>query len=120
MQKSCTHFFYWLKPLILKGLFVLALFLHNSKWEDTNQRGGRIVKKFLTMYAVLFTAIWVGYGIYALWTNQESAHLILGLGVAFSIVICLASWFSYWLMRHYKRVDSMAKNILSNSKNKTK
>ncbi|NBJ69409.1 MULTISPECIES: hypothetical protein [Clostridia] len=76
------------------------------------------MKKFLTVYASVFTTIWIGYGIYAWWSGKESASLILGFGIAFSAVICLASWFSYWLMCHYKKVDRVAKNILSNAQNK--
>ncbi|MFU0788886.1 hypothetical protein JNUCC74_14530 [Cerasibacillus sp. JNUCC 74] len=76
------------------------------------------MKKFLAIYAIGFSLIWVGYGIYAIWSHHDSATLILGFGIAFSIVICLASWFSYWLMRHYKRIDKMAKDILSNTPKK--
>ncbi|WP_164667928.1 hypothetical protein [Virgibacillus doumboii] len=71
------------------------------------------MKKFLFIYALVFSLIWVGYGLYAVFTNQPSANVILGFGVAFSIAICAASWFSYWLMGHYKKIDDMAKRILA-------
>ncbi|MBP1950519.1 hypothetical protein SAMN05216232_1113 [Virgibacillus subterraneus] len=71
------------------------------------------MKKFLFIYALAFSLIWVGYGLYSVITNQPSANLILGIGVAFSLTIFAASWFSYWLMGHYKNVDALARKILS-------
>ncbi|WP_163971490.1 hypothetical protein [Oceanobacillus halotolerans] len=71
------------------------------------------MKKFLYIYALVFSIIWIGYGLYALLTNQPSAHILLGFGVAFSIVIFATSWLSGWLMNHYKNIDAMAKKILS-------
>jgi len=70
------------------------------------------MKKFLFIYALTFSLIWTGYGVYSLLTNQPSAGLIFGFGVAFSIVIFATSWFSSWLMNHYKKVDTMAKNMI--------
>ncbi|GAB3798265.1 hypothetical protein [Virgibacillus kimchii] len=71
------------------------------------------MKKFLIIYASVFALIWIGYGLYAVITGSPSANLVLGFGIAFSIIIFAASWFSYWLMGHYKRVDHMAKEILT-------
>jgi hypothetical protein len=71
------------------------------------------MKKFFMIYASVFALIWIGYGLYAVISGIPSANLILGFGFAFSILIFAASWFSYWLMGHYKRVDNMAKEILS-------
>lgn len=70
------------------------------------------MKKFLLIYAMVFSFIWTGYGLYAVITHQPSAGLILSIGVAFSVVIFAASWFSSWLMGHYKRIDMMAKKII--------
>jgi len=71
------------------------------------------MKKFFMIYASVFAVVWIGYGLFAVITGIPSANLILGFGIAFSIIIFAASWFSYWLMGHYKRVDNMAKEILS-------
>lgn len=76
------------------------------------------LKRFLFIYAIGFSIIWVGYGVFAIVTNQPHAVTVLGFGIAFSIVVCLASWFAYWLMNHYKRVDKMAKEIITHAKKK--
>ncbi|UJL45610.1 hypothetical protein KFZ58_14575 [Virgibacillus sp. NKC19-16] len=70
------------------------------------------MKKFLFIYASVFSLIWIGNGIYAFITDKPSSGVILGFGIAFSIVIFVASWFSSWLMGHYKKVDTMAKEII--------
>ncbi len=74
------------------------------------------LKRFLFLYANLFSWIWIGYGIYAVVTDQPNGKFLLGFGVAFAIMIFAASWFSYWLMGHYKRIDKMAKQVLSSSR----
>lgn len=74
------------------------------------------LKPFLLIYALVFSLIWIGYGIYAVITHQPSANLLLGIGIAFTIVMAMATWFSYWLMGHYKRIDNLAKEIVSPSK----
>lgn len=71
------------------------------------------MKKFFIIYASIFALIWTSYGLFAVITGKPSANLILGYGIAFSIVIFAASWFSYWLMDHYKKVDRMAKEVLT-------
>lgn len=71
------------------------------------------LKRFFITYATVFALIWIGYGLFSVVTGKPSASLILGYGIAFSIVIFAASWFSYWLMGHYKKVDQMAKEILT-------
>ncbi|GAA0610363.1 MULTISPECIES: hypothetical protein [Virgibacillus] len=71
------------------------------------------MKRFLFIYGLVFSMIWIGYGLYSVFTNQPSANLILGFGIAFSVVICAATWFSYWLMGHYQKIDAMAKRILA-------
>lgn len=71
------------------------------------------MKKFFVIYASVFALIWIGYGLFAVISGVPSANLILGFGIAFSILIFATSWFSYWLMGHYKRVDRMAKEIIS-------
>ncbi len=71
------------------------------------------MKKFFLIYASVFALIWTGYGLYAVLAGKPSANLILGFGIGFSVFIFAASWFSYWLMGHYKKVDKMAKEILS-------
>ncbi|MFD2761119.1 hypothetical protein [Lentibacillus juripiscarius] len=71
------------------------------------------MKKFFIIYASVFALIWTGYGLYAVLTGKPSANVILGFGIGFSIFIYAASWFSYWLMGHYKKVDKMAKDILT-------
>ncbi|MUV37726.1 hypothetical protein JNUCC1_01532 [Lentibacillus sp. JNUCC-1] len=72
------------------------------------------LKKFMIVYAGVFSLIWVGYGIYAVATQQPSGGTVLGFGLGFSVVVCLASWLAYWLMGHYGRIDRMAKDILAN------
>jgi len=76
------------------------------------------MKKFLFIYALVFTFIWTGYGIYAVITDQPSAGLTLGFGLAFSIIIFTASWFSSWLMSHYKKIDTMAEKIIGKERKK--
>ncbi|ALX50287.1 hypothetical protein [Lentibacillus amyloliquefaciens] len=71
------------------------------------------LKRFFIIYASVFAFIWIGYGLFSVVTGKPSANLILGYGIAFSIVIFAASWFAYWLMGHYKKVDKMAKDILT-------
>jgi len=71
------------------------------------------MKRFLYLYATVFSLIWLGYGLYAVISNKPSASNILLFGIAFSIVIFGASWFSNWLMGHYRRVDKMAKELLN-------
>lgn len=69
------------------------------------------MKKFLLFYASVFACIWTGYGVYAVITNQPSASTVLIYGLAYSVFIFAASWFSSWLMKHYKKVDAMAKEM---------
>ncbi|HLR09296.1 MAG TPA: hypothetical protein VK136_08580 [Bacillota bacterium] len=70
------------------------------------------MKKVLFMYATAFALIWTGYGIYAVITEHVYAYIIFGIGLAFSLVIYAAAWFAYWLFKHYKKIDAMAKDIL--------
>lgn len=86
--------------------------------KNAYQGGGCLtkLKKFLFIYANLFSLIWIGYGIFAVLTNQPNHNFLLGFGIAFAVVIFAASWFSYWLMGHYKRIDKMAKQVLSTSR----
>lgn len=65
------------------------------------------------MYAAVLSLFWIGYGLYAFITNQPSGGIILGFGVAFSFCLFMASWFSSWIMGHYKKIDNMAKTILN-------
>ncbi|MBA4603239.1 hypothetical protein [Thermoactinomyces mirandus] len=86
--------------------------------KNAHQGGGRLanLKRFLFLYANLFSLIWIGYGTYAVVADQPNGQFLLGFGVAFAIVIFAASWFSYWLMGHYKRIDQMAKHVFSSSR----
>lgn len=77
------------------------------------REGGGYLKKFLFTYATVLSLIWIGYGVYALIANQPSSGVILGFGIAFSVCLFIASWFSSWIMRHYKRIDSMAKTMFT-------
>lgn len=69
------------------------------------------MKKFMLLYATVFAGIWIGYGMYAVITNQPSASTVLVYGIGYSVVVFAASMFSYWLMKHYKKVDAMAKQM---------
>ncbi|SJZ62211.1 hypothetical protein [Garciella nitratireducens] len=69
------------------------------------------MKKFLMIYASVFSFIWIGTGIYAIITNQPSHYGVLLFGLAFSFTIFLTSWFSNWLIKHYKKIDTMTKNL---------
>lgn len=91
-----------------------------TRFNVLNERRSEQVKKFLFIYASVFSVIWIGYGIYAMLTNQPSAGLVLSFGLAFSVVVFAASWFSTWLMGHYKKIDSMAKNIIGEKRNERK
>lgn len=73
-------------------------------------------KRFFIIYASVFSLIWIGYGLYAVISRQSNAGLILGIAIAFAVVMTLATWFSYWLMGHYKQIDNLAKEIISPSK----
>src|SRR5699024_12628961 len=70
------------------------------------------MKKVLFMYATAFALIWTGYGIYAVITEHVYAYSIFGIGLAFSLVIYAAAWVAYWLSKHYKKIDAMAKDSL--------
>lgn len=74
------------------------------------------MKKFFFIYASVFACIWTGYGLYAVITSQPHANTVLIYGLAYSAFIFATSWFCYWLMGHYKRIDKMAEETLSNIK----
>lgn len=74
------------------------------------------LRRFLFIYALAFSVIWIGYGIYSIVTNQPNAINVLVFGIAFAGLVSATSWFSYWLMGHYKRIDKLAKETFSNAK----
>ena len=69
------------------------------------------MKKFFIIYANIFAIIWIGTGLYALISGQPKAFNTFLFGLAFSIVIFLASWFSYWMINRIKQIDAMAREI---------
>lgn len=69
------------------------------------------MKKFFLIYASVFACIWTGYGLYAVITKQPHANTVLIYGLAYSVLVFLASWFAHWLMNHYKKVDAMAEEM---------
>lgn len=74
-------------------------------------------KRFLFIYASVFTIIWIVAGIKATISDPSTGYVLLLFGLAFSIVIFLASWFSNWIMEKYRQIDTMAKAIpLKNKK----
>ncbi|RKO60781.1 hypothetical protein [Caldibacillus debilis] len=70
------------------------------------------MKRFFLGYALAFSAVWIGYGIYSAFAGFPHAAALLAFGFAFSAVLFLASWFSYWLMGYYKNADQLTEKIL--------
>lgn len=60
---------------------------------------------FSKMNVILFSLIWLGYGIYGLLKNFEHKWAVFLFGAAFSIVLFLAVCYSEWLMKNYRKID---------------
>lgn len=63
------------------------------------------MSRFAKLYATLFSVIWIGYGLYSVYQQTPSSGLILLLGIAFSITIIAATWFSQWILKKYRILD---------------
>ncbi len=74
------------------------------------------LKKVFIIYASVFAGVWLAYGLYLVVTDQPNATSVLLFGIAFSVVMYAAAWFSHWITKHYKKVDMMAKEMIANSK----
>lgn len=74
------------------------------------------MKKFFIIYSTVFACIWIVYGLYLVLTNHPYGTNVLLFGIAFSVVMYGAAWFSHWIMNHYKKVDQLAKDLIINSK----
>jgi ABC-type nitrate/sulfonate/bicarbonate transport system permease component len=72
-----------------------------------------MVTRFSKFYITLFTAIWMGYGLYSLLVSKQNGIIGFFFGLGFSIVFSIAVWFSEWLMKNYRRIDQMSKEALS-------
>lgn len=68
------------------------------------------MSRFAKVYAGVFSAIWVGYGLISLIMGRPHSLSLLLFGIAFSIVIIPATWFSQWLMSKYRRVDAVSRD----------
>ena len=69
-------------------------------------------KRYAYIYAATFSSIWIGYGLYSVFTNQPGAETILLFGIGFAVVVSLLTWFATWIVKHYKMIDETSKDIL--------
>ncbi|WP_077614090.1 hypothetical protein [Caenibacillus caldisaponilyticus] len=71
------------------------------------------MSRFAKIYVAVFTAIWVGNGVFSLLVHRPGALNTLIYGVGFSVVFFMATVFSQWLFRRYKEVDKQSKKLLA-------
>ncbi|TGA97843.1 hypothetical protein E4665_10620 [Sporolactobacillus shoreae] len=71
------------------------------------------MSRFAKFYVSVFAIIWVGYGLFSVLMKQPHSLALLLFGASFAIVFFLATWFSQWIFRNYKRIDAMAKTIFA-------
>ncbi|GEL08086.1 hypothetical protein [Salisediminibacterium halotolerans] len=69
-------------------------------------------KRYAIAYASVFSAIWIGYGLYSVITDQPGAMTILLFGIGFAIFVSLLTWFATWIVKHYQKIDVASKEIL--------
>ncbi|WP_042426490.1 hypothetical protein [Geomicrobium sp. JCM 19039] len=77
-----------------------------------------MLRKLSFWYTLAFVVIWNGYTVFHWLSGQPNGLSLFLFGIAFTVVLLAATWFSRWLMGHYKVVDEKANVILTQAKSK--
>ncbi|MBB6451456.1 hypothetical protein HNR44_003467 [Geomicrobium halophilum] len=72
-----------------------------------------MLRKISFWYTLAFIVLWNGYAVQQYFTGQPGAVQLFFFGIGFTVILLGATWFSRWLMKHYKVVDEKADEILS-------
>ncbi|SDJ09048.1 hypothetical protein [Natribacillus halophilus] len=72
-----------------------------------------MLRKISFWYTLAFIIFWNGYTLHQYITGQPNVLQLFLFGIGFTVLLLATTWFSRWLMSHYKVVDEKAEEILS-------
>lgn len=69
--------------------------------------------RFSKFYITALTIVWIGYGVYCMMIHKPNSLTVFLFGLGFTIVFFIAVWFSHWIIKNNKKIETMSKESLT-------
>lgn len=92
---------------------LIALLKMEAKTTKGMEGGINLLRKISFWYTLVFILLWNGYTAQQFFAGENGAVQLFWFGIGFTVILLATTWFSRWLMKHYKVVDKKANEILS-------